>query len=134
MAHKGSEADYFISRAGADGAFAVWLAQLIRAQGGTTFVQDDDFGHESFVAQMHDALSGGARVVVLLTPDYLKSEYCIKETNVALSGDPNNRLRRLIPLRLRPCAPSGICLQISMRSSLGAWTRAFPGVPSRQRF
>lgn len=108
MTGKAGEADFFISRAAADKGFASWLSQLIRAQGGTTILQDEDFGHESFVAQMHDALAGGARVIALLTPDYLKSEYCMKETNVTLAGDPNNRKRRLVPLRLRPCAPSGM--------------------------
>ena len=108
MAGKAAEADFFISRAGADKAFAIWLAQLIRAQGKTTLLQDEDFGHESFMAQMHDALEGGARVIAILTPDYLKSEYCIKEANGALHGDPNNRKRRLVPFQLRPCAPSGM--------------------------
>jgi len=108
MAGKAAEADFFISRAGADKAFAIWLAQLIRAQGKTTLLQDEDFGHESFMAQMHDALEGGARVLAVLTPDYLASEHCIKEANGALAGDPNNRKRRLVPFRLRPCAPSGM--------------------------
>ena len=110
MAGKAAEAEYFISRAGAkaDKAFANWLAHLIRAQGKTTLLQDEDFEHESFMAQMHDALEGGARVIAILSPDYLKSEYCIKETNGALHGDPNNRKRRLVPFRLRPCAPSGM--------------------------
>ena len=108
MAGKAAEADFFISRAGADKAFAIWLAYLIRAQGKTTLLQDEDFGHESFMAQMDDALKGGARVIAILTPDYLAREYCIKEANGALKGDPNNRKRRLAPFRLRPCAPSGM--------------------------
>jgi hypothetical protein len=108
MARKAAEADFFISRAGADKAFALWLAQLIRAKGKTTLLQDEDFGHKSFMAQMGDALEGGARVIAILSPDYLASNYCIKEANGALHGDPNNRLRRLAPFRLRPCAPSGM--------------------------
>ena len=88
--------------------FEGWLASLIEAQGKTTLLQDKHFGHESFMAQMHDALEGGARVIAILTPDYLKSEYCIKEANGALHGDPNNRKRRLVPFQLRPCAPSGM--------------------------
>jgi hypothetical protein len=108
MGGKAAEADFFISRAGADKAFAGWLASLIEAQGKTTLLQDKHFGHESFMAQMHDALKGGARVIAVLTPEYLASEYCIKEANGALKGDPNNRKRRLVPFRLRPCAPSGM--------------------------
>ena len=115
MPENAAEADFFISRAGADKAFAIWLAHLIRAQGKSTFLQDEDFGPESFLAQMGDALKGGARVIAILTPDYLASEYCIKESNGALAGDPNNRLRRLAarpslransvakPERLRGC-------------------------------
>jgi hypothetical protein len=148
MAGKAEEVDLFISRAGADMKFAIWLAQLIRAQNKTTRLQDEDFGHESFMAQMHDALAGGARVIALLTPDYLKSEYCIKEMNGAFAGDPNNRSRRLVPLRLRPCAPSGMLGDISycdllpelrggdanaladkILGDLAIATRSFAGVP-----
>jgi hypothetical protein len=148
MAGKAAEAEFFISRAGADKAFAIWLAHLIRAQGKTTLLQDDDFGHESFMAQMHDGLKGGARVIAVLTPDYLASDYCIKEANGALAGDPNNRLRRLVPFRLRPCAPSGMLADIpycdllpelrgqdvnvladKILGDLGITTRNFSGVP-----
>ena len=148
MSGKAAEAGFFISRAGADKAFAIWLAQLIRAQGKTTLLQDEDFGHESFMAQMHDALTGGARVIAILTLDYLNSEYCIKEVNGALKGDPNNRERRLVPFRLRPCAPSGMLADIpycdllpelrardtnalaeKILSDLGIATRNFAGVP-----
>ena len=148
MAGKAAEADFFISRAGADKAFAIWLGHLIRAQGKTTLLQDEDFGHESFMAQMHDALEGGARVLAVLTPDYLASEFCIKETNGALHGDPNNRKRRLVPFRLRPCAPSGMLHDIpycdllpelraqdanaladKILGDLGITTRNFAGVP-----
>ena len=148
MARQAAEADFFISRAGADKAFAIWLASLIRAQSKTTLLQDEDFGHESFMAQMHDALEGGARVLAVLTPDYLASEYCIAEMNGALAGDPNNRKRRLAPFRLRPCAPSGMlgaipycdllpelrgqdanALADKILSDLGITTRIFAGVP-----
>ncbi len=149
MAGKAAEADFFISRAGADKAFAIWLAHLIRAQGKKTFLQDDDFGHESFMAQMHDALAGGARVIAVLTPDYFASEHCIKEANGALAGDPNNRKRRLAPFRLRPCAPSGMLHDIpycdllrdlrgqdvnalvnTILGDLDITTRIFAGVPN----
>ena len=147
MAEK-AEADFFISRAGTDKAFAIWLARLIRAQGKTTILQDEDFQHESFMAQMHDALKGGARVIAILSPEYLASEYCIKEMNGVLKGDPNNRFRRLVPFRLRPCAPSGMLADIpycdllpelrgqdvnaladKILGDLGITTRSFAGVP-----
>ncbi len=151
MAGKAAEAEFFISRAGAkaDKAFAIWLAQLIRAQGKTTLLQDEDFDHESFMAQMHDALEGGARVLAVLTPDYFASKYCIKEMNGALSGDPSNSLRRLVPFRLRPCAPSGMLGDIpycdllpelrgqdvnalvnTILGDLDITTRIFAGVPN----
>jgi len=148
MVGKAAEADFFISRAGADKAFAIWLASLIRAQGKTTLLQDEDFGHESFMAQMHEALQGGSRVIAILTPDYLASKYCIKEMNGALLGDPSNSLRRLVPFRLRPCAPSGMlgdipycdllselrtrdvnALADKILGDLGIKTRNFAGVP-----
>ena len=54
----------FLHFAGGGGQNLRDLARaLIRAQGKTTLLQDEDFGHESFMAQMHDALKGGARVL-----------------------------------------------------------------------
>jgi hypothetical protein len=65
MAGKGSGArDYFISRTNADKDIA--LASIIREAGHTTWLQDEDFGHVSFMARMGQGLKR-ARVIALLS-------------------------------------------------------------------
>ena len=103
----------FISRAGADNEFALWVAALVRAQGAKTILQDEDFGHQNFMGAMHDALDSGALVAALLTPAYLKSDYCIAEATQALTGDPLNKLKRLRVLRLENCAPTGVLANVA---------------------
>jgi hypothetical protein len=105
-------ADYFISRAGADSALAVWIGRLIAAQGKTYILQDDHFGHQDFMGAMDRALKSRARVVALLSHAYLHSENCLKEATTAIHGDPLNREQRLIPPRIEPCAPDGMLRNI----------------------
>jgi len=79
-------ADYFISRAGADKALAIWIGQLVAAQGKRYVLQDDHFGHQDFMGAMDRALKSGARVVALLSQSYLESKYCLKEAFTAIQG------------------------------------------------
>jgi len=44
--------DFFISRAGRDAAFAIWLGKLIAAQGKAYILQDEHFGHSHFMGAM----------------------------------------------------------------------------------
>src|SRR5262245_14613661 len=90
--------EFFISRAGA--AFAIWLGRLIAAQDKTYVLQDDHFGHQNFMGAMDAALKSGARVVGVLSQQYLKSDFRLAEATAALDGDPLNRHQRLILLRL----------------------------------
>jgi tetratricopeptide (TPR) repeat protein len=100
--------DYFISRTGADKALAIAIAAIVREAGFTTWLQDEDFGHASFVDRMHEGFESGARVIALLSKDYQESEYCRKECNVPLAADPLNRNGGLIVLRVQDCAPKGV--------------------------
>ena len=105
--------DYFISRAGADKALAMWIGRLIAAQGKSYILQDDHFGHQDFMGAMDAALKSGARVVALYSQAYLDSENCLKEALTAVHGDSFNRQQRLIPLRIEPCAPDGMLRTIA---------------------
>jgi hypothetical protein len=44
--HSSTYRDFFISRAGKDAEFAVWLGKLIAAQGNTYILQDEHFGRQ----------------------------------------------------------------------------------------
>ncbi len=99
--------EFFISRAGNDKDIARAIAKIIRDAGHTTWLQDEDFGHASFMARMEEGFEMNARVIALLSPDYQNSDYCRKEYNVALLGDPLNLKQRLIVMRVADCVPTG---------------------------
>ncbi len=103
----------FISRAGADAALAAEVARILEADGYRTILQQWDFPNHSIMQQMHDALAGGARVVALLSAEYLRSDYCAAEWQSVLAGDPLNKQSRLIVLRATECNPTGLLTAIS---------------------
>ena len=104
-------ADFFISRAGAhpaDVAMASKVAQMIEAEGHRVVLQQWDFANRNFMERMDAALASGARVVAILTPQYLASDYTAAEWMHALNGDPLNRKGRLIVFRAAECEPKGL--------------------------
>ena len=105
--------DYFISRASADQWVGLAIAAIIREAGYSTWLQDEDFGHASFMARMEQGLESGGRVIALLSAAYQRSAHCRKEYNVVLSDDPLNIEERLIVLRVEDCAPTGHLRDIS---------------------
>jgi tetratricopeptide (TPR) repeat protein len=103
-----SDNTIFISRTDADKAVAVRIAGILRGAGYKTVIQDEDFGHTSFMAMMHDTLASGARVAAILSDDYLKKPNCNAEWQAALTGDPQNKQQRLIVFRVAECNPTGL--------------------------
>ena len=57
--------------------------------------------------RMHAALESGARVIALLSNDYLASDHCAAEWLNAIARDPLNKQGRLIVLRVAECTPTG---------------------------
>jgi hypothetical protein len=108
--------EFFISRAGAhpaDVAMAAKVGQIIEAEGRRVVLQQWDFANRNFMERMDAALASGARVVAILTPQYLASDYCAAEWMHALDGDPLNRSSRLIVLRAAECEPNGLLRTIA---------------------
>lgn len=99
------EKDFFISRAGSDIAIAIVIADIVRRAGFTTLLQDEDFGHASFMARMAEGYASGARMIALLSSDYQQSDYCKSEYENILSDDPQNKHERLIVLRITAVSP-----------------------------
>lgn len=57
---------------------------------------------------MHAAASRADCTVVVLSQEYLRSAYCAAEWAAAFVGDPAATERRLIPVRVEPCRPTGL--------------------------
>ncbi|MBV8343406.1 MAG: tetratricopeptide repeat protein [Candidatus Eremiobacteraeota bacterium] len=98
----------FISRAGADADFAAEIGRILEEAGHEVILQQWDFANRNFMERMHDALSRGARVIALLSPEYLRSKHCSAEWQNTLADDPLNERRRLVVLRVVECVPDGL--------------------------
>ena len=72
-----------------------------------------DFANRNFMERMHAAIESGARVVALLSPEYLQSEHCTAEWMNAIADDPLNKKGRLVVLRIAECAPVGLLRAIA---------------------
>ncbi|MEL6907405.1 MAG: toll/interleukin-1 receptor domain-containing protein, partial [Planctomycetota bacterium] len=80
--------------------------RLLREAGAETFLQDEDFGHADFMRKMEEGAER-SRVITLLSEPYQASEYCRKEYNTVLAGDPANAAQRLVVFRVGHCTPRG---------------------------
>ncbi|MBV8498641.1 MAG: tetratricopeptide repeat protein [Candidatus Eremiobacteraeota bacterium] len=98
----------FVSRAGADADFAAVIGEILESAGHTVVLQQWDFANRNFMERMHSALAGGARVVALLSREYLDSPHCQAEWQNAIADDPLNTASRLILLRVAECEPTGL--------------------------
>ncbi len=98
----------FISRAGADADFAAVIGVILKGAGYSVILQQWDFTNRNFMERMHAALAEGARVVALLSPEYLRSDHCQAEWQNTIAGDPLNTKSRLILLRVAECEPAGL--------------------------
>lgn len=102
--------DFFISRTGTDKDIAIQINQILQRAGYKTLLQDEDFGHTSFMAMMETGfleVDKNARLLALLSKQYPQSAHCRSEYNYPLIGDPENNSEKLIVLRIEDCAPTG---------------------------
>jgi DNA-binding response OmpR family regulator len=99
--------DAFISYSHVD---ARWvkdtLLPRLEAVGLTVCIDFRDFipGTPS-LSEMERAVLESKKTLLVLSPEYLKSEWADFETIIAQTLDPAARKRRLIPLMLKPCMP-----------------------------
>ncbi len=103
-----AKVDFFISRAGADAGVADQIGHILEDAGYSVILQQWDFANRNFMERMHAALESGARVIALISPEYLKSEHCMAEALNAIGHDPLNKLARLIVMRVAECTPGGL--------------------------
>ena len=108
MAGKAAEADFFISRAGANADFAAAVGEILEKAGYRVELQQWDFVNHNFMERMQAGLESGARLIALLSPAYFESEHCMAEALNAIGHDPLNKKARLIAMRVAECAPSGL--------------------------
>src|SRR6266481_5598890 len=101
--------DFFISYTAADRAWAEWIGYVLEEQGFTVIIQAWDFRPGSnFVLEMQRAATDADRTIMVLSPDYLKSQFTSPEWAAALTLDPQGLNRKLVPVMVRQCEAPGL--------------------------
>ena len=109
LAKESAVKDFFVSFNSADKDWATWIAWTLEEAGYQVVYQPWDFRPGgNFVLEMQRAASETRKTVVVLTDNYLKAEYTQPEWAAAFAEDPRGEKRKLIPLRVAPCSPTGM--------------------------
>ena len=97
----------FISHAGPQKNFAVWLQHELRGHGVSAFLDETSLRYcDAAGAEMEAAVRGCSIVVVVLTPDYLCSAYCLEELHWALHPAQPHPVQPGKPSARQPAAGS----------------------------
>src|SRR5262245_45635423 len=108
-----SSRDFFISYATRDEAWATWIAWQLEDADHSTYLQAWDFvSGTNWVLEMQSAVTTCARTICVLTPRYLESVYAQPEWATAFALDPLGRQRKIIPVMVEKCRPTGLLSQI----------------------
>ncbi|MDI3563457.1 toll/interleukin-1 receptor domain-containing protein [Bradyrhizobium sp. Arg816] len=100
--------DFFVSYTSADRAWAEWIAFVLEEAGFSTVIQAWDFRPGSnFVLEMQKA-SEADRTIMVLSPDYLKSQFTSPEWAAAFAQDSQGIDRKLLPIVVRKCNVPGL--------------------------
>ncbi len=145
--------NFFVSFNSADKAWADWIAWTLEEAGYQVVYQPWDFRTGgNFVLEMQKATSEARKTVVVLSDNYLNAVYTHPEWAAAFVRDPRGENRKLIPLRVAPCSPTGLLEALIYADLVGlpaddaktvvlsavsddrlkpAQSPAFPGTPSQ---
>ncbi|MBQ6986514.1 MAG: toll/interleukin-1 receptor domain-containing protein [Oscillibacter sp.] len=76
--------DFFISYTGADEAWAVWIAGVLKRNGYSAYVQALDIGPgDNFLEKMEDFVENSANFIAVWSKGYADSRYCMTEFRAA---------------------------------------------------
>src|ERR1700674_4040655 len=101
--------DFFISYTSADRAWAEWIGYVLEEAGCAVIIQAWHFRPGSnFVLEMQKAAAEADRTIMVLSPDYLKSQFASPEWAAAFAEDPLGLERKLVPILVRQCEPTGL--------------------------
>jgi hypothetical protein len=106
----GNRKDFFVSHAGADRAWAEWVAWQLTEAGYSVELDVWDWAvGQNFVTAMSDALNRYNRVVALFSAAYFeRSRYTTDEWTVAALHVPGTVDNRLVPVRVEDVPSEGM--------------------------
>lgn len=101
--------DFFVSYTDADRTWASWISWQLEKAGYSVLVQAWDFVPGSnWQFGMDRGVTQCERTVAVLSPAYLRSVYGRLESQAAQGGDPAGLARRLVPVMVERCEPTGL--------------------------
>lgn len=105
--------DFFISYNSADRFYAAGIRAWLENAGHSVIMQQGDFhAGSNFVLEMDEATKSANRMIAVLSPDYLLSQFAAPEWAAMFAKDPTGKERRLVPVRIRECELKGLLRQI----------------------
>ena len=110
----------FVSYNQADKSWAEWIAWTLEEAGYSAIIQAWDFrpGH-NFVQEMDEATQQADHTLLVLSPSYLAAKFTQPEWGAGFAQDPTGDGRKLIPIRVEECQPSGLLGQIVYADLVG---------------
>jgi hypothetical protein len=105
-----SPIDFFVSYTHSDRVWAEWIGWELEQAGYTVILQAWDFlPGTDWVHEMHSATRRAVHAMPVLSPAYLQfPEFGEAEWRSAFAADLSGEARRLIPVCVQPCQPSGL--------------------------
>jgi hypothetical protein len=107
---EGDRVDFFVSHAGADRAWAEWVAWQLTEAGYTVELDVWDWAAgQNFVTAMSDALDRCDRVVALFSASYFdRDRYTTEEWSTSVLHVPGMGQVRLVPVRVEDISAAGM--------------------------
>lgn len=104
--------DFFISYAGKDEEWAMWIDTTLKKAGYTTIIQAVDFlPGMNFIEEMDKALKNSKQLIAVWSEAFFKSAYCRKEWTAAFCKYATTK-RAIIPVRISGVKPDGLLAPI----------------------
>ncbi|MEL7352821.1 MAG: toll/interleukin-1 receptor domain-containing protein [Cyanobacteria bacterium J06560_5] len=100
---------FFVSYNKADKSIAEWIAWTLEEAEHTVVIQAWDFRPGgNFILDMQKATANTDQTIVVLSKNYLNATYTQSEWAAAFAHDPESQSRKLIPIRVEECQPTGL--------------------------
>lgn len=104
--------DFFISYTSSDEKYAKWIAELLEKNGYTTIIQAWDFRPgDNFVSKINKALTSCKKMIIVLSENYMKSNWCQAEWTSKIADQIKNGTSTIIPIIIRPVRLNGSLLE-----------------------
>jgi hypothetical protein len=101
--------DFFVSYTQSDRGWAEWIAWQLEAAGYSVLFQGWDFvPGANWIRLMQDGVARSARLIAVLSPEYVRSVFAAAEWQAIWADDPTGARRRVIPVRVADCARPGL--------------------------